>query len=558
MTTAEITGYEKNIASIFSDEFAFEIPRYQRPYAWTTEKAEELLGDLSAYLDDAEDVEAIDPYFLGSIVLIKDSAPDAKVVDGQQRLTTLTILLAVLRYMADEKDRQLLTAFIYDSGNEFKGTSDRPRLRLRERDQKFFHKYIQMAPDSIAELQKLDPAKLTDSRRNIRNNALHLKSLLEIMDGPQRKKLAKFILRRCFLVVVAAPERDTAYRVFSVLNRRGMDLSPTDILKADIIGEIAESEQDTYTKDWEDIEEKLGREAFTELFAHLRMIYRKAKAKGTMLDELLKEVKPQKHPAEFIENTLLPLSEAFYDIKYMQYRATTDAEKINGLFRFLNQVNNFDWLPPAILYLTLYYSDPAVLLPFFAGLERLAACQMIMRRNTNERVFRYGALLTHIEEEKDLYEPDSPLLLSDEEKRLVLKNLNEPIYGEKYARYVLLRLDSLLTTGEAHYSYPVLSIEHVLPQKPAPNSEWLKWFSNERERELLTNQLGNLVLLSRSKNTQAQNYDFQFKKTTYFDTQAAPFALTAQVRDERKWTPPVIKRRQENLLGVLSKHWQLS
>lgn len=557
MTTAEITGYERNIASIFSDEFAFEIPRYQRPYAWTSEKAEELLSDLSAYLEDADDIEAIDPYFLGSIVLIKEAAPDAKVVDGQQRLTTLTILLAVLRYLAEDKDQELLTTFIYDRGNEFKGTSDRPRLRLRERDQKFFHKYIQMKTDSLGGLQDLDPTKLSDSRRNIRNNALHLKNQLEAMDASQRKKLAKFILRRCFLVVVTAPERDTAYRVFSVLNRRGLDLSPTDILKADIIGEIAEGEQDHYTKHWEDIEEKLGREAFTDLFAHIRMIHRKAKAKGTILDELLKDVKPQRQPTEFIDGTLMPLSDAFYNIKYEQYRATSDADRVNTLFRFLNQVNNFDWMPPAILYLSNHSGDPVRFLPFFTALERLAACLMIMRRNVNDRVHRYGMLLRYIEESKDLYAAGSPLSLTDAEKRQVLDILNEPIYGENYARYVLLRIDSLLSTGEARYSYPVLSIEHVLPQNPTPGSEWTKWFPNEQEREQYANQLGNLVLLSRTKNAQAQNYDFQTKKTAYFDAQATPFALTAQLRNEQKWTSGVIKRRQASLIKTLSKAWEL-
>lgn len=557
MTTAEIAGYEKNIASIFSDEFVFEIPRYQRPYAWTIEKAEELLVDLDAYLEDNDDIEAIDPYFLGSIVLIKELSPDAKVVDGQQRLTTLTILLAVLRYMAEENDRQLLTTFIYEIGNKYKGTSDRPRLRLRERDQRFFYKYIQKNPQSIAELKDLNPDKLPDSQRNIRDNALHLMGLLEAMGSPRRQKLAEFILRRCFLVVVAAPKRDTAYRIFSVLNRRGLDLSLTDILKADVIGEIAESEQDAYTKLWEDAEEKLGREAFSDLFAHIRMIRRKVKAKGTILDELLKDVKPQSYPTQFIDRTLLPLSDAFYDIKYEQYRATANAESVNGLFRFLNQINNFDWMPPALLFLSRYNNDPEALFYFFRELERLAACQMVMRRGINERIRRYGALLTHIEEGRDIYTLGSPLLLGDDEKQLVLSNLNEPIYGENYAKYVLLRIDSLLATGEARYIYPVLSIEHVLPQKPPLGSEWLKLFPNDQEREQLTNQLGNLVLLSQQKNKQAQNYDFQHKKTGYFDAQAAPFALTAQVRQERQWTPAVIQRRQKYLLEILGKAWGL-
>lgn len=68
-----------------------------------------------------------------------------------------------------------------------------------------------------------------------------------------------------------------------MLNSRGLDLSATDILKAKIIGAIAEAKRDGYTKKWEDTEEELGRDDFNTLFGHIRTIYRKAKAKETLL-----------------------------------------------------------------------------------------------------------------------------------------------------------------------------------------------------------------------------------------------------------------------------------
>ena len=94
---------EQPISKIFSDGYAFSIPRYQRPYAWTTEQVGELLDDLQyAARQGGGDIGSYPPYFLGSVVLIKDpEKPDAEVVDGQQRLTTLTILLCVMRELAD-------------------------------------------------------------------------------------------------------------------------------------------------------------------------------------------------------------------------------------------------------------------------------------------------------------------------------------------------------------------------------------------------------------------------------------------------------------------------
>ena len=87
-----LEAHDKLIREIFEGSYQFEIPDYQRPYAWTTEQATELFDDLYSAMQDARASGASSQYFLGSIVLIKnDRDPKAMVVDGQQRLTTLTI-----------------------------------------------------------------------------------------------------------------------------------------------------------------------------------------------------------------------------------------------------------------------------------------------------------------------------------------------------------------------------------------------------------------------------------------------------------------------------------
>ena len=85
---------------------------------------------------------------------------------------------------------------------------------------------------------------------------------------------------------MSTPDLESAYRIFSVLNDRGLNLSHTDILKAEIIGQISpDQQQEEYTRKWQDIEENLGREAFEDLFAYIRMIYRKVKLRDTVLRE---------------------------------------------------------------------------------------------------------------------------------------------------------------------------------------------------------------------------------------------------------------------------------
>ena len=89
----KITGKEYPLSKIFSADFEYHIPGYQRPYAWTEEETGILFDDLYEFFQ----TEAIDNYFLGSIVLIKDeNKPYADVIDGQQRLTTLSILFSVM------------------------------------------------------------------------------------------------------------------------------------------------------------------------------------------------------------------------------------------------------------------------------------------------------------------------------------------------------------------------------------------------------------------------------------------------------------------------------
>ena len=111
-------GQEK-LARVFSNEYAFVIPNYQRPYAWVVEHAQALLSDVLEALDEALSApkDAI-TYFLGSIVLIKQpGSADAKVVDGQQRLTTLTILLSVLRDLSDKETAIKRHRFVCEEGD---------------------------------------------------------------------------------------------------------------------------------------------------------------------------------------------------------------------------------------------------------------------------------------------------------------------------------------------------------------------------------------------------------------------------------------------------------
>lgn len=560
-----LTAHEKQLSQIFSTEYVFSIPGYQRPYSWQKEQARDLINDLIDFLGGRQgSIAEMQPYFLGSIVLIKtEGSPQADVVDGQQRLTTLTILLAALRATIKTAESEGITRLIYERGEVIMGTQDHFRLSLRPRDCEFFRKYVQRA-DGFNELLTLEG--LTGTQARIRDNALLLVERLKDLSQQDCIRLTQFIVTRCFLVVVSTPDLESAYRIFSVMNSRGLDLSATDILKAEIIGRLPDSHRETYTHRWENAEEDLGREDFQDLFSHIRTIYRKAKPQGTLLKEFEEHVSKDlqgqgRNSQELVDAIIVPMARAYSELADEAYTSTEMAGEVNGYLKWLNRLEFSDWMPPALAFTVRHRNKPSSMRDFLRDLERLAYWMLLTRAGVYERIERFARLTREIETGSDLAAPISALQLTPDECAAMRATLDGPIYQSLSARarsIVLLRLDALLSGGGATYDYPTITVEHVLPQTPPANSDWLSWFSNGDDRNKWVHRLGNLALLTRKKNSSASNYDFERKKKAYFAVNGvSPFPITTQVLHNAQWTPDVVAVRHQKLLQKLSNHWRL-
>lgn len=558
----KITGAEYPLMKIFSSDFAYFIPSYQRPYAWTEEEAGILFDDLYDFYKTVVD----DNYFLGSIVLIKEEdKPRSDVIDGQQRLTTLTILLAALTSYFDGDLRNDYLDYLKEPGRISQGIPSRPRLCLRLKDQPFFEKYIQNV--QLDELTNINPATLqNEAQRHIQTNC---KILLEKIDKAFKsvdkiKAFGSFLVQRCFIVAVYTPSQQSAFRVFSVMNSRGLDLLPTDIIKADVMGSILpENQQDIYTDKWENLEVQTSRAGFNDLFGHVRMIFAKAKAKRTVLEEFREFVLPTVSSGEeLIDNILTPYADSYCEIKDSHYNSNKNVSEVNDYLFWLNRIDNSDWMPSAILFLAQQRNEPDYVLWFFKKLERLAAYLNITSKDINKRIERYSKILSEIE--AGIHSMQSPLQtveLTDEEKKEFLETLDGNIYGLTARRrnYVILRLDSFVSCGGASYDSRILTIEHVLPQTVHPKSNWAKLWPNEDDRNIWLNKIANLVPLTRRHNSQAQNYDFDVKKTSYFTGKngTTSYALTTQVLGESIWGESEVAARQHNLLNEFKNNWEL-
>lgn len=560
-----LEAHDKLIREIFEGSYQFEIPDYQRPYAWTTEQAGELFDDLISAMQDARISGATNQYFLGSIVLIKkDREPKSFVVDGQQRLSTLTILLAVLRVLMPSS-ASFLTKYLYKEGNPEWGELNEYRLKAREEDADFFRTYIQ----EQGGLERLvsSTEKLEDSRLRYRENATLLLDKAKALSPADLNALWKFLANDCSLVVISTPDLEAAYRIFSVLNNRGLDLAPIDIIKAQVLGLIRNTAGDVksraYAKEWSRIETALGRDAFGDLFGHIRSIYAKKKQKHILVKEFQEHVTEYKAPIDLVDKVIKPYAEVWDFVRNADFEATEHAETINEHLSWLNRVDFKDWVPPALVYFKRFRQQPKLLAEFFASLECLTYFLLVTKVGINERIETYAALTKEVEPES--FKGDlaalTTLALTDAQKRKFVAALDGDIYDDlpKARMALVLRLESLVRAPGVQFQNAV-SLEHVLPQTPPDGSDWLQWFPDKDERDGWTHRLANLVPLDRNKNSSASNYNFAKKKDAYFKGKgtASPFVLTQEVRSENTWTPALLIDRQKRLVGVLKTHWNLA
>jgi Protein of unknown function (DUF1524) len=456
----------------------------------------------------------------------------------------------------DEEKRFDRRRYIFQKANADLGTQDRFRVLLRMRDRAFFLKTIQElgATNAIPDIEALE-----GSQFRIATNARYYRERLEQLAESKRDALVAFLIQRCYLVVVAVPTAEAARRIFTVLNARGLDLTPTDILKADLLDRVPETAEMALAERWEAIEHEAGRDGMVELFGHIRMIFEREKPRLALEAGFPKFVKPFGGDAEkFMSELLEPIAEAFALLKVNDSLKRLFGSEAAKAVRSLNRIDNKDWVPPALM--EIWKREPTgkdVVSGFLAKLERLAYFLFVTRAGVNDRIARFATVMNQMVPNTKTIA--SSLELSDFEEAKFLEALDNDIYlKSRVCKPVLQRLDEALSSGGATYD-DVVSIEHVLPQTVEDGSEWAKLFPNELIRNEWTHKLANLVLLTTRINIKASNWDFEKKKTKYFSSEdrSSPFVITQDVLQTKAWNLDHLKERQQKLLQKLAEVWDL-
>jgi len=256
------TGGGVPIAQVLSQRCRLVIPDYQRDYAWDRDDCLQLVADLREEMAAERSEQPATPpsYYLGTIVLAlpgdpedgEGSIPLAEIVDGQQRLATITMLLACLRDRQEAPDLKAALERLIVLPGECPAADREFVLTLRGHDGEFLRTHVQ-AQDGT----RLKPTRRL-SRRNI---VLVRETLCQLVDDlplPERSALADLVTRRCTVAVVTTTSREQAWRIFGRLNQRGKRLRTADILKSVIIGGIPADERAAYAALWDKHKAGLG------------------------------------------------------------------------------------------------------------------------------------------------------------------------------------------------------------------------------------------------------------------------------------------------------------
>ena len=552
MTNGLIEANKGILKKIFSEEFWFIVPEYQRPYVWQEENIQELIDDLYYAFENKQNSE----YFLGALVLKRTREKEFKeyeILDGQQRLTTLCMMMAVLRdLMKKPQYKWTLSQMIYQEENELLKVPSRNRIKYNTRDKvKDFVKNYIIANGSTKKKDLINYHE--DTNISVSNMAKAISSMHNIFESKENlEAFAVFLLNNVLFIYVSTDNTEDAFRLFTILNDRGIPLSNADILKSINIGEVPEEDLDEYSKNWEYLEEKYHK-GFDRFLYFVRTILLKNKPASNLLDEYEKNIyrknilKKGKNTIDF----LVELDE-IYD-KIIDLNDENLSNEYKNLVTIMKiGLHSDEWIPAVMSYFLKfeYYN----LDKFIKKLEYKFVGDLMSNVSPSKRRENLNNIIKTIEivnkenidtlfENKELFDID---------KNIFRNNINGEVYGKKYTKYLLLKIEYLMSDNSVHLSnYKEISIEHVLPQNPLKKSHWRRDFT-ENQRKNWTNKLSNLVLISNKKNVKLANLDFNKKKEEYLKHRMDVFNSSKIFLDKSsKWDEATLKSRQNTMVGML-------
>ena len=538
------------LSGMFTKDLVYKMPPFQRPYSWTDEEVDCLVEDLRV----ATAFE-YPYYFLGHIV-VHEREDEGFVIDGQQRLATLTVLIAYLRDRTS--DRTLAHALQRLIASGVRGAVE-PRLLLRKLDWEFFREFIQ-TPGGIPALLEKRGLRVKPQRL-LQVAARRMAGALDELIDQEREAMARFLANRVTFNLIQTDDLEGAAALFRAINYRGIRPNASSIIKSELLehARFSDEEASRVADEWDALEDELGEKGMSELWAMIEVIVSgRAPSDKQNPRSFRARVIDQIDVAKFLREDFGRYLSTWRAVQRCKVNVGAASAEVNRRIACMHLYRERGWVAPAVSMLADYRGDADACKRFFRGLDRITFACVMGAMPGRSRFDRFARIVRARGVERDLYGRSGAFLLTAQQTKALGDKLNERIgLDDNRAKLVAFRLNSALG-GEVLGPNDDATLEHVLP-KTADTDYWLKKFPNEDRREEYRHLIGNFVLLTEDQNSAAAANDWPTKQRIFFNTPDTPLrALTADIQKYKDWDETALRNRHYELVEVLRQDLELT
>ncbi|MBN7820829.1 DUF262 domain-containing protein [Bowmanella yangjiangensis] len=546
-------------AGIIKGDNKFSVPLYQRDYSWEESNWNDL------WLDIETNRRSNSKHYMGSIVLVSRDKKKYDIIDGQQRLTTLTVLiLSVVDVIKDlikkdvdvENNSKRVELLINDfvGKKSLSSLNYENKIELNETNNPFFSTYLTNFRKPINIKSEVNSNKLLWKCFDYFKKLI-LDEVYREDDVSTLINFVEYISDSLLFIQITATDDLSAYLIFETLNDRGLDLSVTDLLKNYLFSIVDDTDKAHIKNIWDVTINHVSYSLFPKFLRHYWMMQNGVIQEKELFKTIKRNINNPNTAFEVLKE-MSEVSEIYSALGNHNHQLWDGQSKVKKHIRELN-LFNVTQCYPLLINANLYFEKDE-----WIGV--LKVCSVISFRymvisglnpNSLESKYNEACKAIHSGEAKtarDIFYILKPLYISDEdfERSFEVKSIRTK-RSAKLARYIMYSIESHLSSRYCDFENDDGSLEHILPENPS--QEWNEEFPEEIEDSFIY-RLGNFTILESDKNRLIGNKDYSHKIIEYKNSR---YEISKKI-GFKVWSQENLSERQRYLAKQAKAIWSLS